>query len=197
MRGLRGRGDPIGRFVMTYLQISANPPTRLTVRRQLPTRRRNIGPAEIARRRRAGHIGALASLVLLGVLLAIGAPPLARLLVALPAAAAASGYLQAFFHFCAGFASRGVFNFGPLGRRPSSTPRPAPGIAMREPDRRGSIAIGVWSACSPSCSPMTAIETRRPPQAGDDVEGVADALRAHNIEAIVVARAEARRRSSA
>ena len=75
----------------------------------------NIGPAEIARRRRSGQVGALASLVLLGVLIAVGAPPLARLLVALPAVIAASGYLQAHFHFCAGFGSKGIFNFGPLG----------------------------------------------------------------------------------
>jgi hypothetical protein len=76
----------------------------------------NIGAAEIARRRRAGHVGVLASLVVLGGLVVIDAPPLARLLIALPAAGAASGYLQARFHFCAGFGSRGVFNFGPLGR---------------------------------------------------------------------------------
>jgi hypothetical protein len=75
----------------------------------------NIGPAEIARRRRAGHIGAIATLAVLAILLAIGAPPLARLIIALPAAGAASGYLQAWFKFCAGFGSRGVFNFGPLG----------------------------------------------------------------------------------
>ena len=45
----------------------------------------------------------------------IGAPPLARLLLTLPAAAAASGYMQARFKFCAGFGSRGVFNFGDIG----------------------------------------------------------------------------------
>ena len=72
----------------------------------------NIGPAEIASRRRAGHIGVIATLVLFAVLVVIGAPPITRLLVALPAAVAASGYLQAWFKFCAGFGSRGVFNFG-------------------------------------------------------------------------------------
>ena len=76
----------------------------------------NIGPAEIARRRRAGHVGLGATIVLLAGLVAIGAPPPARLLVALPAAAAASGYLQARFRFCAGFGSRGVYNFGELGQ---------------------------------------------------------------------------------
>src|SRR5476651_2279193 len=75
----------------------------------------NIGPAEIARRRRAGHVGLGAAIVLLVVLVAIGAPPLARFVIALPAAIGASGYLQAWLRFCAGFGSRGVFNFGPLG----------------------------------------------------------------------------------
>jgi hypothetical protein len=76
----------------------------------------NIGPAEIARRRRAGHVGLLATLALFVVLVVSGVPPVARLLVAVPAAGAASGYLQARLRFCAGFGSRGVFNFGPLGQ---------------------------------------------------------------------------------
>jgi hypothetical protein len=76
----------------------------------------NIGPAEVARRLRAGHVGLMATLGLYSGLTMIGAPRLARLLVALPAAGAASGYLQARLQFCAGFGSRGVFNFGPLGQ---------------------------------------------------------------------------------
>src|SRR6478609_6577371 len=75
----------------------------------------NIGPAEIARRRRSGHIGVITAVVLFGVLVVIDAPPLARLLVAAPAIIAASGYLQAWLKFCAGFGSAGVFNFGDVG----------------------------------------------------------------------------------
>ncbi|HEY4752993.1 MAG TPA: hypothetical protein VIH37_06880, partial [Candidatus Limnocylindrales bacterium] len=75
----------------------------------------NIGTAEIARRRRAGHVGAAATVGLLAGLVVIGAPRVARVSVALPAAMAASGYIQAHLRFCAGFGSRGVFNFGPLG----------------------------------------------------------------------------------
>jgi hypothetical protein len=75
----------------------------------------NIGPAEIARRRRAGHAGLLVAVALLGVLLLVDVPPIVRLLVALPAAGAASGYLQAWLKFCAGFGSRGIFNFGQVG----------------------------------------------------------------------------------
>ena len=76
----------------------------------------NIGPAEIARRRRAGDVGLLATVFLLAILVAIGAPPSVRLLVGLPAAGSAVGYLQAWLRFCAGFGTRGTFNFGPLGR---------------------------------------------------------------------------------
>ena len=76
----------------------------------------NIGPAEIARRRRSGHIGLAITIVVFVVLVVLHVPPLVRLTVGLPAAGAASGYLQAAFKFCAGFASRGVFNFGELGQ---------------------------------------------------------------------------------
>jgi hypothetical protein len=75
----------------------------------------NIGPAEIARRRRSGHVGLVASIVLFAVLVAIGAPPLFRLLLVLPVAVSASGYLQAYLKFCAGFGATGVYNFGETG----------------------------------------------------------------------------------
>ena len=100
----------------------------------------NIGPAEIARRRRAGHVGLLAALGLLAVLIAIDAPPLARLLVILPATISASGYLQAWLKFCAGLGSRGLFNFGPLGTATAVTDREA-----LERDRRRSRQIGLMS----------------------------------------------------
>ena len=100
----------------------------------------NIGPDEIARRRRAGHFGVIATIAVLAVLVAIDAPPVARLLTALPAAVAASGYLQAWLRFCAGFASRGVFNFGPLGRTEAVVDEEA-----RRRDRRRSREIGLAS----------------------------------------------------
>jgi hypothetical protein len=74
----------------------------------------NIGPAEIRTRRRFGHLGLVVTVVFLAFLLAVHAPPLVRLLVALPAAGSAIGYLQAHFRFCAGFGVRGVFNFGDI-----------------------------------------------------------------------------------
>jgi hypothetical protein len=100
----------------------------------------NIGPAEIARRRRAGHLGLLVAIVVLAVVLAIGAPPLARLIVGLPVAAAGSGYLQAWLKFCAGFGSRGLFNFGPVGETHQVlTPQ------ARARDRVRAIQIGLAS----------------------------------------------------
>lgn len=94
----------------------------------------NIGPDEIARRRRAGHMGALAALGLFVGLLVIGAPPVARLLVALPAAGAAVGYLQARLKFCVAFASLGVFNLGSLGH----TER------VVDPDARARDRVRAW-----------------------------------------------------
>lgn len=77
----------------------------------------NIGPAEIRRRRRTGHVGLVATGALLALLVAIDAPSIARVLVAIPAMLSASGYLQAALKFCAGYAALGVFNFGDAGER--------------------------------------------------------------------------------
>ena len=98
----------------------------------------NIGPAEIAARRRSGHVGVVATIALFVILVAIGAPPIARLLLAIPAAVAASGYLQARSKFCAGFGSRGVFNFGDLG-----TTQHVDDAEARALDRRRSVQLGL------------------------------------------------------
>ncbi len=98
----------------------------------------NIGPAEIARRRRSGHVGLVAAAVLFAILVAIDAPPLARLLVAAPAVIAASGYLQAWLKFCAGFGSAGIFNFGDVG-----TTETVADAAARRADRRRALRIAV------------------------------------------------------
>ncbi len=75
----------------------------------------NIGPAEIARRRRIGYVS-LAGVFVLGlVLLAVDAPAWSRLLVALPVAGAIEGLLQAHLQFCAGFGMSGLQNMGQLG----------------------------------------------------------------------------------
>ncbi len=101
----------------------------------------NIGPAEIAARRRFGHIALAVTVALAVLLVATAAPRLLRLLVFFPAAAAATGYLQAAFHFCVGFATRGVYNFGPLG----TTHAVADDLA-RARDRRRASQLFVLSA---------------------------------------------------
>jgi hypothetical protein len=75
----------------------------------------NIGAAEIRRRRDTGVALAIVTAALAVALVAVGAPPWARLLVFFPAAGAAIGILQARFRFCVAFALAGVRNFGPLG----------------------------------------------------------------------------------
>ena len=100
----------------------------------------NIGPAEIAARRRTGHVGVVAAILLFIVLVALGVPPIARIVIALPVAIAASGYLQAYLKFCAGFGARGVFNFGSLG----TTDRVQDAVA-RSADRRRAYQISLAS----------------------------------------------------
>ena len=71
----------------------------------------NIGPQEIRRRRRSGYVGTAITVAVFVGLVVIGAPPIARLVLFLPAAIAASGFLQAYLKFCAGFGQLGIFNF--------------------------------------------------------------------------------------
>jgi hypothetical protein len=100
----------------------------------------NIGPAEIARRRWVGHAGVVATVALAAVLLALDAAPAWRLLLALPAALAAAGYLQAWLRFCADFGWRGVYNFGALGRQERVAAEEA-----RAQDRRRALLVGAAS----------------------------------------------------
>lgn len=116
----------------------------------------NIGPAEIARRRRIGHAGLLVSAALLAVLLVTGAPHWTRLALVLTAAVSASGYLQARLHFCAGFGSTGAYNFGALG-----TVERVADQGARSRDRRrsleiqlASLAVGLVVGCSAALLPV-------------------------------------------
>ena len=96
----------------------------------------NIGPAEIARRRRSGLVGLGAAAVLAAALLILDAPAMTRWLVALPLAGGAVGLLQARFRFCAAFGLAGVSNFGALGE--AERVRDA---AARRADRAKAVAI--------------------------------------------------------
>ena len=101
----------------------------------------NIGPAEIALRRRAGHAGVAATAALAAALLRSGLHPAWRLTLAVPAAGAAAGYLQARQRFCADFGFRGVHNFDRPGRRQA-----VGGDQARAEDRRQAVRIAATSA---------------------------------------------------
>lgn len=104
----------------------------------------NIGRAEIARRRRFGHASALVTVGLFAILLLTDAPGWLRLLLFLPAAGAAAGYLQAALHFCADYGWRGVFNLDrPAGHANVQSVADA---EARRADRRMAVFIGLSSA---------------------------------------------------
>jgi hypothetical protein len=100
----------------------------------------NIGPAEIARRRTIGHLGLAVTVLLGAVLLALGAAPPWRLLLALPATASAAGYLQARARFCFDYGFRGVYNFDALGHHQRVAAE-----AARAADRRRALAVALAS----------------------------------------------------
>jgi hypothetical protein len=101
----------------------------------------NIGPAEIARRRRTGYAGLAAAGALAVALVALDAPTAARWLVALPLAGAAVGFLQARFRFCAAYGMAGVSNFGELG-----SVEHVEDTAARRADRSRALGIVVAGA---------------------------------------------------
>jgi hypothetical protein len=99
----------------------------------------NIGPAEIRRRRVGAVLGTVITLVVAAVIFALGLPHPVRLLIALPAAGAIVGWLQAVLRFCVGFARLGVFNFGELGPMEQVADR----AAHHADQRRAAQMIGV------------------------------------------------------
>lgn len=75
----------------------------------------NIGPEEISRRRRGAWAATILAVGIYLVLVVVAVPDVWRLVVALPAAAAAVSWLQVRERFCVGFGTAGVFNFGSYG----------------------------------------------------------------------------------
>ena len=96
----------------------------------------NIGPEEIARRRRGAWVASVGTVALYLGLLAIAAPDLVRFVVAVPAAGAAVSWLQARERFCVAFGSTGTFNFGPIGELDQVTDE-----AARRADRRKVVSM--------------------------------------------------------
>ena len=91
----------------------------------------NIGPEELARRRRAAISTSLFAAIVAGAIVLADLPQLARLAIFPFAAAAGVSWLQVIRKFCVAFGAAGVLNFGALG----STKRVAD-IESRATDRR-------------------------------------------------------------
>jgi hypothetical protein len=101
----------------------------------------NIGPAEIAMRKRTGWIGFVLTLLLWGVLTTLGAAAVWFFLLVIPSGISAVGFIQAKMHFCAAFGMRGVFN---LGSEVGKT-LPSPQAELRARDKRKSLQITGYS----------------------------------------------------
>lgn len=95
----------------------------------------NIGPDEIARRRRSAIAGSIVLAILVVGVLALPVPPLGRLLLWPVATAVAVTWLQVVRRFCVAFAALGVQNFGRLGGQVAVDPR------LRAADRRQALRI--------------------------------------------------------
>ena len=101
----------------------------------------NIGPAEIARRRRAGLMGIGIALVLAIALVVIDAPTWTRAIVFLPLASGIVSLEQVRRRFCVGFALAGLRNFGALGQETHVTDD-----ADRAADRRAALVMVGYSS---------------------------------------------------
>jgi hypothetical protein len=102
----------------------------------------NIGPAEINRRRRAGWFGLGLTVLLWLAFLVFHVPAGWRLTLFFPAFIGAEGFLQAAFHFCAGFGSRGLFNFGSEVGKTETVQQDE----FRHKDKRKAQLISLYSA---------------------------------------------------
>jgi hypothetical protein len=81
----------------------------------------NIGPKEIAQRRRAGLVGVALALGLAVALVALGAPTVLRGLVLFPLWGGLISLEQVRRHFCVGFAFAGIRSAGPDETREAVT----------------------------------------------------------------------------
>lgn len=96
----------------------------------------NIGPDEIARRRRVALVGLVLAIAMAVALLAVGAAGPVRLIVALPLTSAAIGWIQARRRFCMAYGLAGTFNLGAIGEMSRVSDR-----AALAADRRTSLII--------------------------------------------------------
>lgn len=101
----------------------------------------NIGPAEIARRRRSALVNLAVAVGLAVLLVAVDAPTWARIAVFLPLAGAIVSLEQARRRFCAGFGLAGIRNLGPLGN-----PERVTEDADRAADRHSAVVMVAYAS---------------------------------------------------
>jgi hypothetical protein len=95
----------------------------------------NIGPAEIARRRRSATVMTAVAAIAAVLLVAAHVPPVVRLAIWPFAAAAAVNWMQVVHRFCVAFGTLGIENFGALGSQVPVDP------ATRATDRRKVVQL--------------------------------------------------------
>ena len=100
----------------------------------------NIGPAEIKKRKQAGWMGLVATIILWMAFIWFDVPSAWRLLLFFPAMMSATGFLQAYTHFCAYFGFASLFNFGDVGKTDSVSQ-----AEFRAKDRRRAWQIIIYS----------------------------------------------------
>ena len=100
----------------------------------------NIGPAEIKKRKQAGWMGLVATIILWMAFIWFDVPSAWRLLLFFPAMMSATGFLQAYTHFCAYFGFASLFNFGDVGKTDSVSQ-----TEFRAKDRRRAWQIITYS----------------------------------------------------
>jgi len=102
---------------------------------RVATPRCNIGPDEIAKRRRSAIVVSGVTAVIAAMLVALDAPVGVRLIIWPIATAAAVTWLQVAHRFCVAFGSLGLENFGRLGEQRAVDPR------TRAADRRRALQL--------------------------------------------------------
>lgn len=100
----------------------------------------NIGPAEIKRRRQSGWLGLGLTVALGAAFVWFDAASVWWLALFFPATMSATGFLQAYMHFCAHFGLSSLFNFGDVGKTDSVQQ-----AEFRAKDKRKAWQIIVYS----------------------------------------------------
>ena len=111
----------------------------MTVRQSVAPRC-NIGPDEIARRRRSAITASIAFAILVFAVFALHVPPVGRLLLWPVATGVAVTWLQVVRRFCVAFGALGLQNFGRLGGQV------AVDDAVRAADRRQALRMTLEGA---------------------------------------------------